>query len=159
MYQSVNKCVLKRRPLGVLCGLIAVIALAACSDAKMLEVRDGPQAVHPSTGAVRALTAKASGQSSGATQTKSLFDTYCAAGSSNNIRVQAVINSGLFGDAVFGKLPLAAFEDVVFVFYTLKSGTAQIGFGSRRLVENYCIAVDGTAAGKELYIDGPAGRS
>lgn len=139
-----------------LCTLVAALAVAGCSGPDLSGVRTGPQAVHPSSSVAQPVAASASARQS---EAKATFDTYCTPNTSNNDRVQAVINSGRFGEPTFGKLPVAGFEDVVFVFYTLKSGKAQIGFGARRMVENYCIAVDGTATGKELYIDGPAGRS
>ena len=73
----------------------------------------------------------------------------------NNDRVTQVLASGRFGPMQFGKIPVAGYEGMVFVFYKLKSGNAQIGFGARATGEQYCIAVEGTPSGKELYIAGP----
>jgi hypothetical protein len=134
-------------------------ALTACSGS--VDVRDGPQAVHPSPSALaqgtasRAVSTPVASAPDGQSETKSLFDAYCTDGMNNNSRVTAVTASGRFGKPQFGKLPVAGFEDLVFVFYKLNSGSAQIGFGSRRGTEDYCVAVDGTATGKEYYITGP----
>ncbi len=145
--------------------IAAVLAgLAACGDGN-IAVRNGPQAVHPSPSAlaqgkpISAVAAPMAALASGSAQqseTKFIFDTYCADGLNNNSRVTAVIASGQFGTSQFGKLPVAGFEDLVFIFYKLKSGSAQIGFGSRGGTENYCVAVDGTRTGKEYYISGPS---
>lgn len=138
-----------------------LLFLAACGTGD-LPVRKGPQAVHPSTGAlaqrINGPSAESGGapmQFSGRSETRTIFETYCTPGLSNNDRVMAMMESRLFAEGVPGRLPVDRFRSDVFIFFKLRTGDAQIGFTSRSASENYCVAVDGTAAGTELYVAGP----
>jgi hypothetical protein len=135
--------------------------LAACGTGD-LPVRNGPQSVHPSAGALaQRINGPATGhgvspmQISGRSEARAIFEAYCTPGLSNNDRVMAMMESGRFAEGVPGRLPVDRFRSDVFIFFKLRTGNAQIGFTSRSASENYCVAVDGTAAGTELYVAGP----
>lgn len=146
----------------VMPGLFLVAAtLSGCatSGTDGLSIRNGPQAVHPGTSALAQRGTGASAvrqtgalQAWGRSEARAIFDTYCTQGLSNNDRVQVMLASGRFANGVVGKLPVNRFRNEVFVFFKLLNGDAQIGFASRRGAENYCVAVDGTATGNELYV-------